>query len=258
MKIWHIVSGSGGAASFAVAHLVCEKYGKENVVVAFCDTLIENEDLYRFLFEGMQKLGCYFYYIKDGRTPYQVYRDVRYYANTRTAHCSDALKKDIFREIIERDFPVNEGHYLYFGFDWKEPQRYDRAVVNWPGYNVVSPLAEPPFYSRKQVFQIIDDYDIEVPELYKLGFTHNNCDGMCPKGGQAHWALLLNKAPDKYARAEDEQEKLFADIPTMRASLRMTINKKLHYLTLKQFRQHLQCGGKYDSLDFGGCGCFSD
>lgn len=253
-----IISASGGAASFAVAHLVCEKYGAKNVVMIFCDTLIENEDLYRFLFESVQKLGCYFIYLKDGRNPWQVYRDVRYYANTRTAHCSDALKKDLFRTYLNENFPASEDNTLYFGFDWKEKHRHDRAVENWKPYKVVSPLTEPPYYSRSQIFQIIDDYDIELPELYKLGFTHNNCNGVCPKAGQAHFKLLLNAAPDIYEHAENEQEKLFEEIPTMRPSLRMTVNKKIHYLTLKQFREHLQSGGTCDTLDYGGCGCFSD
>lgn len=254
----HIVSFSAGAASFKVLADLCEEHGPENVLAAFTDTLIEDEDLYRFLFEAVQKLGCWFYYMCDGRTPWQVFREKRYFGNTRTAHCSDELKRNLFREIIERDFPPHPERFLYFGFDWKEVHRHERAVKNWEPYNVVSPLTKPPFYSRAQVFQVFDDYDIEVPRLYRIGMTHNNCGGMCPKGGQAHYAQLLKEAPEAYQYAEQMQEQLIAEIPTMRPFLRVTIDKKLHYLTLKEFRNRLNSGCSYDLYDRGGCGCFSD
>lgn len=256
-KHWHIVQFGGGAASFAVAAHVVEKYGEENTILLFCDTLIEDEDLYRFTFETVKILGCYFYYCKDGRDPWQVFEDVRYMGNTRTAHCSQILKKELARIIIDQDFGP-ENCTLYFGFDWKESHRHDKAVNNWLPYNVVSPLCAPPFLSRQQVFNVLDDYGIEPPELYGLGFTHNNCGGFCVRAGQAHFANLLKTKPKLYAYHEGKQEALFKLIPTTKPFLRMTINKVLTYLSLKQFRKHIQCGSSFDKLDFGGCGCFSD
>ena len=45
----HIISYSGGLASFFEAKLAIEKYGQDNVELVFCDTKSEDEDLYRFL-----------------------------------------------------------------------------------------------------------------------------------------------------------------------------------------------------------------
>jgi hypothetical protein len=45
----HIIQFSGGICSFFAAKRVVKKYGKENVILLFCDTLIEDEDLYRFI-----------------------------------------------------------------------------------------------------------------------------------------------------------------------------------------------------------------
>ena len=47
----HIVFYSGGLCSWATAKRVVEKHGKENVLLLFTDTLIEDEDLYRFISE---------------------------------------------------------------------------------------------------------------------------------------------------------------------------------------------------------------
>jgi len=47
----HIVSFSGGMGSFAEAKSCVDKFGKENVLLLFSDTLMEDEDLYRFIKE---------------------------------------------------------------------------------------------------------------------------------------------------------------------------------------------------------------
>jgi PP-loop superfamily ATP-utilizing enzyme len=54
----HIVSFSGGMGSFAEAKSCVDKYGKENVLLLFSDTLMEDEDLYRFLMETVAFLDC--------------------------------------------------------------------------------------------------------------------------------------------------------------------------------------------------------
>ena len=40
----HIVSFSGGMGSFAEAKSCVDKFGKENVLLVFADTLMEDED----------------------------------------------------------------------------------------------------------------------------------------------------------------------------------------------------------------------
>jgi hypothetical protein len=44
--------------SFAEAKSCVDKYGKENVLLLFSDTLMEDEDLYRFLMETVAFLDC--------------------------------------------------------------------------------------------------------------------------------------------------------------------------------------------------------
>ena len=48
------------------------------------------------------------------------------------------------------------------------------------------------------------------------------------------------------------------DIPTTRPFLRMTIDKKMNYLSLKEFRKHIESEKQIDIFDIGGCGCFLD
>lgn len=48
----HIVHYSGGVTSWGTAKRVASKYGTESLKLLFADTLIEDEDLYRFLIES--------------------------------------------------------------------------------------------------------------------------------------------------------------------------------------------------------------
>jgi 3'-phosphoadenosine 5'-phosphosulfate sulfotransferase (PAPS reductase)/FAD synthetase len=89
----HIVFFSGGIGSFFTAKRVIEKEGKENVILLFTDTLIEDSDLYRFMDDVSSCFEIPITRLADGRTPWEVFKDVRYMGNSRIAQCSHLLKQ---------------------------------------------------------------------------------------------------------------------------------------------------------------------
>lgn len=250
-----IVSFSGGSGSFVAAVRAIEKYGSRNTRLVFCDTTIEDADLYRFIDESANKLECDLVKLKDGRSPWDVFMDKRYVGNTRTAHCTTELKGKVFSKWLLANYLPGEC-VLAFGFDWTEPHRHATAQKNYQEYECWSPLLDPPILNKLDTFNVIEKYGIKVPRLYKYGFSHNNCGGFCVKAGQEHYYRLLKYLPDVYKKHELEMEKIMSELPTARPFLRMTINGNIEYLTLKQFRELVESGGQHDELDFGGCGCF--
>ena len=43
-------------------------------------------------------------------------------------------------------------------------------------------------YDKKKCIEIVQDVDIEIPEMYKLGFQNNNCFNTgCVQGGIGYW-----------------------------------------------------------------------
>lgn len=104
----HIIQYSGGICSFFTAKRVVEKHGKENVTLLFCDTLIEDEDLYRFINDTIKYLDCEFVRVVDGRTPFQVYKDVNFLGNSRIAHCSKLLKSRQARMWLKKHYKPDE------------------------------------------------------------------------------------------------------------------------------------------------------
>jgi hypothetical protein len=256
INITHVVSLSGGAASFCVLKELLRRHGKENVVAAFCDTTIEDPDLYRFLDDIERVLKIKIVKLCDGRTPWQVFRDRKWHGNSRIAHCSEELKGKVFSKWLSQHYQPKDC-ILHFGFGASESRRLATARKNWFPYQCESILLEPPYLSREQMLQEIDGSGIDVPRLYELGFSHNNCGGYCCKAGQGHFNRLLRELPAVYAHHEQEQEQLFKEFPKLLPSLEKTTNGVKSYLSLRDFRLLIEIGCKPES-GVGGCGCFSD
>jgi len=79
----YIVSYSGGLGSFLAAHKLKQEKPNARVRLVFCDTLIEDEDLYRFLDESAKALDLELIKIADGRTPWELFNDMGFQGNSR-------------------------------------------------------------------------------------------------------------------------------------------------------------------------------
>jgi 3'-phosphoadenosine 5'-phosphosulfate sulfotransferase (PAPS reductase)/FAD synthetase len=89
----HVVSFSGGMGSFAEAYYCVQEFGKENVVLLFCDTLTEDPDLYRFLDECVAFLGCRFVRLSRELSVWDLFKERKFIANHRIDLCSAYLKE---------------------------------------------------------------------------------------------------------------------------------------------------------------------
>ncbi|MFD0330464.1 phosphoadenosine phosphosulfate reductase family protein [Streptacidiphilus monticola] len=144
----HVVMWSGGITSWAVAHLVAQRYGTENLTLLFADTRYEDEDLYRWNREASVQIGVPLTVVADGRTPWQVFRDKRYIGNTRIAPCSQLLKQAPCRDwLIEHTDPAHTT--VYVGIDWTETHRVPAIVRNYQPWTAEAPLTEPRIGTRR-------------------------------------------------------------------------------------------------------------
>jgi hypothetical protein len=253
----HVVMFSGGLGSWAAAKRVVERHGKQDVTLLFCDTLIEDEDLYRFLDEAAANVGAPLVRITDGRTPFQVFRDRRFLGNSRVDPCSEELKRNLADRWMKEHF-TPENCVRYVGIDWSESHRFDRIEARLAPWKVEAPMCDAPYMMKPQIIDWLRQEGVEPPRLYALGFVHNNCSGTCVKAGQAQWKRLLDVFPERYAdweRQEEEiREQLGKDVSILTDRAGGTGKRPL---TLRQFRERVQAGHEYDLFDWGGCGCFS-
>jgi len=252
----HHISFSGGLGS-AISALVAHEQGIEFTLL-FADTLIEDDDLYRFIEDVSDRVGVPITYLRDGRTPWEVFRDVRYHGNSRTAHCSQILKTQQVESWLDDNAAPDDP--LVLGMDMSELDRIERAQARWAPRPVVSLLNEYSVW-RSSYPEWLRRYDLRKPRLYDLGFPHNNCGGFCVRAGLGQHRKLLATFPDRYAHHEAQQAALIAEVPTARPHLKQTVDGETRYLTMRDLREQVEAEPTQATLfDEGpaGCGCFID
>jgi hypothetical protein len=260
----HIVQISGGITSWAAARRIVDQHGADNLTLLFADTLIEDEDLYRFLDDVADDIGVSITRVADGRTPTQVFLDRKFIGNSQIAPCSLHLKQAPCRRWLEANADP-DNTTLYVGIDWttKDANRMPGIQAGWAPWRVEAPLLSPPYLDKRGWMREAQRRGIAPPRMYELGFEHNNCGGRCIRGGQGQWAHLLKVWPDRYAAAEADEVMLQRELGTESTHLKDRSGGTTKPLPLIELRRrveqsHAGQGSLFDAYDWGGCGCFLD
>jgi hypothetical protein len=261
-----IVFYSGGLVSWGAAKRTVRKYGAENTTLLFTDTLIESPGLYRFLEAGAANVGARLVRVADGRTPFQVFRDVKMLGNSQTDPCSRILKREPGERWL-RENRTPDDTVLVFGLDWTEGHRFDDgeghgvkpryAKLGWA--HVEAPMMDAPYIDRQGMLAWARLEGLPVSDAYPEGFAHDNCGGGCVKAGKGHFAHLLRTRPQVYAYWEDEEQAFNDGRPDKRRQTILRDEKKgepSKPLSLRELRHRIEGGAQVDMFDIGGCGCF--
>ncbi len=160
----HVIMYSSGIGSWAAAKRVAEQRGTENLILLFADTLIEDEDNYRFLEESAAEVGGTLVRVADGRDPWQVYRDKRWIGNARLAPCSHELKQKPCRKWLEENDPRHEAT-LYVGIDWFEAHRLPAIEKAWQPWKVEAPLTKVPYLDKLQLLEMARQFKLKPPQI---------------------------------------------------------------------------------------------
>ena len=225
------VNVSGGFGSFAA--LLAIATTQESFSASFAETNIEHPDLYRFLVETIkgiagQPIGNYleylmsdvpplqeielrkkylkllgnqlsfevpwFHYLSSDDTPFDIFVKRKFAGGMKGDPCSLELKcqpLDAFNSNLRKqhnDLVVVVG----IGEEEKHRMIAMHAKENLP-WTWQAPLIEDPDNVYK-AYAFLEKRSIALPELYELGFSHNNCGGFCIKSGQQQQATLLYRS----------------------------------------------------------------
>lgn len=251
----HLVSLSGGIGSYFTLKRVIEKYGKEDVVPVFCDTLAEDGDLYRFIDDIEEKMNIKIVRLCNGETPTTLCFKEKFLFNSRVAQCSKKLKSKPFNDYLKENHDPDQV-IIYMGIDFTEMHRCAAIERNYKPYTVEFPMCSSPYIYKNEMLEMLVNDGIEIPRMYKLGFSHNNCGGRCYKAGIGHYKNLLEKDRNRYIEWENQEE-----------ALRQFIGKDVSMMkrkgkpfTLKELREIVDNEPQqltlFECQDIGGCGCF--
>lgn len=213
--------------------------------------------------EALHEVVPGFVWIADGRDPWQVFEAERLLGSSRFDPCSRVLKRELCdRWLREHCDPAST--CCYVGIDWSESHRFDagdgrglrprRAADGW---TYAAPLLDAPYLTKPEMLRLVESRGIRRPRLYKLGFEHNNCGGVCCKAGIGQYARLLRWLPERYRQAEALEAQLRTRLGDV-AMLKDRAGGGLRPLPLAVLRERIEAGGQVDLFEIGGCGCFVD
>jgi hypothetical protein len=256
----NVVLFSGGIASYIAAKRVKVKYGTRNLILLFTDTMMEDEDLYRFIREAAPTIGGEFVWLKEGRDPWQVFHDKRFIGNSRIDPCSEILKRNMTKKFLAENFSWPSDYRLHLGLSWDEIHRYERAKRRWDnvGVEVEALLCEPPYLTKEEMLAECVADGIKPPRAYELGFAHNNCGFFCVKAGIGHFTHLLEVMPERFIYHEQKEQEMREYLGKDIAILERTRNKVTLPFPLSQLRAEKENLTASEKMEIGGCGCFID
>ena len=263
----YIVNFSGGLCSFWAAHRSIERHGKENVVLLFADTLIEDGDLYDFNRHAETVLGIPITRICVGLKPWELFEREGLIGNNRFPICSTKLKREPLNEWMASHYEMepNQNNAFYepatvvLGFDWTEHYRVEEFQAEHPAWRVEAPMTEEPIWDKCRMRKESEQLGFKVPRLYQLGFPHNNCGGGCVRAGISHWVHLHRTLPEVFTQWEQAELKGMAALQSRgiepMSMLKDRRGGEAVTLTLAMLRTRIEAGEKLPKHDWGGCGC---
>jgi len=251
----YICQYSGGLSSFEATRRTIEKYGKENVRVWFADTMSESPDLYRFNKDLEKIFGWNIEIICYGIDLWTLFFKQKFIANSGKDLCSRVLKREPLRKKLETEYMIEEA-VVVLGMDWTEGDRLKRAKEHQKPYETYFPLLEKPLIDKCEIINYLKIYNIKPPELYKMGFIHNNCNGFCVKAGHTSFIHLLKKQPDVFKYHEEKEQEFRIKFNKDVTISKIMKNGKYYPYSLKEMRIDFENGKEFSKYDWGGCNCF--
>ncbi len=252
----YVLMNGYGLMSWCAGRRLLESVPRSDVVSLFCDTKYEDEDTYAWGRAGVEALGITRVEVADGRTPWEVFRDVRMLGNTQFDPCSRVLKRELARRWMAENAPEA---VVVVGIHAEEANRLATIRAAWSPWEVSAPMCEGKVIGHAEMERWAARAGLWKQELYRDGFPHANCGGRCVKQGQGGWVRLLELRPAAFREAERQEQAVRDYLGKDVAMLRDRRGGETKPLTLRALRERVEAGKRdqCDLWDVGGCGCFT-
>lgn len=195
---------SGGVTSAVSIKMALD--AGHDVDIYYMETNSHHEDASRFLSDCEKWFGQKINILRNKKylDAHDVCEKDKYINGPSGARCTKVLKKDI-RIAIEKFIDYD---YQIFGFDADEIERAVLFKQQYPAAKPVYPLLEQG-WTKTMCLATIQDNGIEIPAMYKLGYSNANCVG-CVKGGQGYWNKIRKDFPEVFDRMAKIERKIGA------------------------------------------------
>ncbi len=198
-----LVHFSCGAASAVAAKVVCGAYAKMRTVevVNFDLSADEHPDNLRFLQEVERWIEQPVIRLRHDKykTVEDVWRGEKFIVGPYGASCTRTMKRELGQKYQRPD----DVHVI--GFTSDERTRISDLEKFRPNDQFFWVLGDAGI-SKEDCYHVITAAGIKLPQMYLLGYEHNNCIGCC-KGGKGYWNKVRRDFPEVFAsRAKVQRE----------------------------------------------------
>lgn len=193
---------SCGAASAVATKLAIAKYGRERVVITYCDPGSEHPDNPRFLADCERWFGHPITVLKSAEyaDTWAIWDTRTFIMNRHGVDCTGLLKRAPTYEFQQ------PGDILVFGYTVEERRRAERFREQNFETKLETPLIDAGL-TKADCLGMIERAGIELPAMYRLGYHNNNCIG-CPKGGMGYWNKIRRDFPEVFERMAAIQRRM--------------------------------------------------
>lgn len=185
---------SCGAASAVATKLAIQRYGKDHqVVIARCLVKEEHKDNDRFAEDCETWFGQKIVNMENTEyngSVYSVIAKRKYISGVRGAPCTLLLKKQVRQQMQYPD----DLHIM--GYCAEEQDRFD-SFLDANNINCKAPLIDSGL-THADCLGMLQNAGIELPEMYKLGYQHNNCIGCVKATGAGYWNKIRRDFPAQF------------------------------------------------------------
>ena len=195
---------SCGATSAVACKKALQMY--DDVRIIYIETNSGHPDNERFLSDCERWYGQPIERRHNGK-----YHDVdevllrkKYINGPNGAACTSLLKKQV-RYMVQDELKEWDGQVWGFDYCEREVNRAIRFKEQNPDTKPLFPLIELGI-TKEDALGILWKAGIDIPAMYRLGYSNNNCIG-CVKGGIGYWNKIRRDFPDRFRRmAEIERQ----------------------------------------------------
>lgn len=184
----------GAASAVATKLAIAENAGKLPLIIAYTEVLEEHSDNKRFLADCEKWFGQEIIILGNDKYKRSIYETFKTSAmNIKgSAPCTQKLKKQV---RIKFEQPTDR---QVFGYTAEEQNRLDRFIDANNDVDIWTPLIDKGL-GKEDCLAMLRNANIELPEMYRLGYHNNNCIG-CVKGGMGYWNKIKVDFPEHFKR----------------------------------------------------------
>jgi PP-loop superfamily ATP-utilizing enzyme len=204
-----VVWFSCGAASAVAAKKTIELYGSTHTIRVVNNPIKEEDiDNLRFLKDVEKWLGIEIEFAVNSKYPncstVEVWEKKQYMSGVAGAPCTGELKKKA-RQEWEKN---NHYDFLVMGFTVDEISRHN-GFKNRERENILPVLIDLKL-TKNDCFKIIQEADIELPRIYKMGYPNANCIGCVKATSPTYWSHVKKMHPTIFNERAEQSRRIGA------------------------------------------------